>query len=241
MDQLLNFQRGKNESVAELQNLSTIINDKIQGLKHIEIDTSAVEPIITYLAIEKPKPETRKEFEKSAVQKTQLPTVSDVTQRIHQSLRTLELLTSEEKSNTTNPSKPSNSNTKKSVKSFHLRKAKSTTFINTESRSSSPIPTKVNKCVLCSLEHSIYSCPEFLAKSVLERSADVIRLKLCFNCLSETHTKSKCLSKRNCIQCGSRHHTLLHSSEQKTTTTPNPASTPSNEPSTSQNSQNKKI
>ncbi|XP_055308629.1 uncharacterized protein LOC129572643, partial [Sitodiplosis mosellana] len=220
MNQLLSFQRGKHESVAELQKLATIVNDTIQGLKHIEIDVSAVDPIIAYLAIEKLTPETRKEFEKSAVQKKELPTVSDVTQRIQQSLRTLELLTSEEKSNTTNPSKPFNSDTKKSVKSFHS-KAKSTSSINTESRSSSPKPTKASKCVLCSLGHLIYSCPNFLAKSVQERSTDVIRLKLCFNCLSETHSKSKCLSKRNCVQCGGRHHTLLHSSEQRTTAASN--------------------
>ncbi|XP_055306864.1 uncharacterized protein LOC129571127 [Sitodiplosis mosellana] len=232
MQMLLTFPRSKHESVLELQKLATVVNDTIQGLKNVDIVVSAVDSVIAYLAIEKLPLETRKEFERGAVQKEELPTVSDVTQRIEQSLRTLELLKTEEKSNQSKP----NSETKKSVKLLHM-KTKPTQMTKPENRTSSPKQTNPMKCPLCSLEHAVYSCPEFLAKSAQERSADVVRLKLCFNCLSDTHVVIKCLSKRNCMQCGSRHHTLLHPPVQKTLF--NDATSP--EPSTSKGIHTSKV
>lgn len=67
--------------MTELQMLSTIVSDTIQGLKNVEIDTSAANAIIAYLSIEKLPLATRKEFDRLAVQHKELPTVDDVLER----------------------------------------------------------------------------------------------------------------------------------------------------------------
>lgn len=53
----------------------------------------------------------------------------------------------------------------------------------------------------------------FLALSTQERVAKAGELKLCYNCLSGNHIKTSCLSKKNCNECGARHHSLLHATK----------------------------
>ncbi|KAJ8985554.1 hypothetical protein NQ317_019938 [Molorchus minor] len=68
------------------------------------------------------------------------------------------------------------------------------------------------RCNFCSKPHKIYKCPEFQKLSVSERSAKVIELKLCENCLCTGHDKVSCRTE-GCKLCKQRHNRLLHVSE----------------------------
>ncbi|XP_060802442.1 uncharacterized protein LOC132902227 [Amyelois transitella] len=60
-------------------------------------------------------------------------------------------------------------------------------------------------------EHfQLYTCPAFKSLSPKNR-LEFIKSKVgCVNCLSLTHSVSKCNSKYKCRQCGKSHHSLLH-------------------------------
>ncbi|XP_033239077.1 uncharacterized protein [Drosophila pseudoobscura] len=66
------------------------------------------------------------------------------------------------------------------------------------------------RCPHCIDSHNLRHCPDLLSKDCFARKAIVDHAKACLNCLSRSHALSKCTSKRNCTQCGQRHHTLLH-------------------------------
>lgn len=65
------------------------------------------------------------------------------------------------------------------------------------------------KCYVCEEPHAIYKCKQFLDLAVKERRENVIKLKLCTNCLSKHKENGKCKSK-GCRKCGEQHNTLLH-------------------------------
>ena len=69
------------------------------------------------------------------------------------------------------------------------------------------------RCWLCSKDHKIAECNQFVTLSVDERLRLVKINKLCFNYLSNSHMISNCKSKVFCRvdNCKKRHHTLLHS------------------------------
>lgn len=76
-------------------------------------------------------------------------------------------------------------------------------------------------CQLCSKDHLIYNCPNFLSKTPEERFNLAKKYKWCINCLGSRHSTNNCSSKGSCRLCLSprRHHTLLHFSNKPTTTT----------------------
>jgi hypothetical protein len=64
-------------------------------------------------------------------------------------------------------------------------------------------------CAFCGAAHTNFSCETFSNRSPIERRQDVLRLKLCLNCLGH-HMVKECKSTRTCRICGRKHNTLLH-------------------------------
>src|SRR5207249_64089 len=73
-----------------------------------------------------------------------------------------------------------------------------------------PAPTHVHKCQVCSGNHPMYRCEQFLKLTAVEREALVRSKHSCFNCLSPSHQSKDCNSKHHCKKCNKRHNTLLH-------------------------------
>lgn len=67
-------------------------------------------------------------------------------------------------------------------------------------------------CIICNQGHKIYECPTFKAKGVDEKLNDVVKYKLCKNCLRQGHGQSECRM-GPCREpgCSERHNSLLHS------------------------------
>ena len=76
-------------------------------------------------------------------------------------------------------------------------------------------PLTVPSCRFCRGGHGSLNCPEFNGKAVDDRWKLVQECKLCFNCLKPTNSKhfSKICRQPKCpvVNCGKRHHKLLHS------------------------------
>ncbi|XP_047041982.1 uncharacterized protein LOC124646011 [Helicoverpa zea] len=66
-------------------------------------------------------------------------------------------------------------------------------------------------CIICDQRHRIYDCPTFKAKSIDERMNDVLKYKLCTNCLRQGHSVNDCRL-RSCQEpgCTEKHNSLLH-------------------------------
>ena len=62
------------------------------------------------------------------------------------------------------------------------------------------------RCQLCKGLHASSQC----TRSANDKSAAVILLKLCLNCLHPGHRVSACTAKRCCSKCKGKHHSSIH-------------------------------
>lgn len=65
------------------------------------------------------------------------------------------------------------------------------------------------RCILCSQEHVLQCCKDFLSMSVVERSNLVKRERLCFNCFRSNHAYFSCRDRNRCSRCQMRHSELI--------------------------------
>ncbi|CAH8641973.1 unnamed protein product [Schistosoma margrebowiei] len=72
--------------------------------------------------------------------------------------------------------------------------------------------TAKTKCSMCSYDHAIYKCPQFLALTVQERWSHAKSKGICFVCLRQGHKVNECKMSRLCNvdSCEKKHHALLH-------------------------------
>ncbi|XP_044573912.1 uncharacterized protein LOC123258071 [Drosophila ananassae] len=88
---------------------------------------------------------------------------------------------------------------------------------NNKKTSRAMVTAALTKCVNCNADgHQLSKCPQFIGLSIDQRRSFVKHKSLCFNCLKPGHRSSNCSSKYNCQQCGSRHHTLIHTHAMQT-------------------------
>lgn len=71
-------------------------------------------------------------------------------------------------------------------------------------------------CKYCNKGHTVNKCEEFLTLSVEDRKREVLKKKLCINCLNLGHIAQDCRSSK-CKKCSGRHNTLLHKEEKQIT------------------------
>ena len=93
---------------------------------------------------------------------------------------------------------------------------------NDNERSSSTAAPKLSKikslaCPICAAPHFVYNCPQYASASINEKLQKVKDLKVCYNCLRNSHLKPDCPSKIRCQEpnCGASHHTSLHTQLRK--------------------------
>ena len=65
-------------------------------------------------------------------------------------------------------------------------------------------------CPHCNNNHFLATCPDYQKQSPQDRYKNVIKNKLCTNCLSNNHPRENCSSQKNCQSCNGRHHWTLH-------------------------------
>ena len=77
------------------------------------------------------------------------------------------------------------------------------------------------QCNLCSNNHHIFQCRQFLDMSVQQRRDHTQSSSLCFNCLRTGHAARDCSSSFRCRLCKKTHNTLLHTEAAAASTTVN--------------------
>ncbi|XP_076299343.1 uncharacterized protein LOC143218185 [Lasioglossum baleicum] len=65
------------------------------------------------------------------------------------------------------------------------------------------------QCTLCSADHYIGICAQYLAMTPEQRMQYITQNRRCFNCLG-FHSRNVCRNRGKCMKCASRHHTSLH-------------------------------
>jgi hypothetical protein len=64
-------------------------------------------------------------------------------------------------------------------------------------------------CYLCSKNHYLSDCPDFLKLNISDRCKKVEELGLCVNCLKRGHKVESC-ERPHCQSCNEKHHSRLH-------------------------------
>ena len=64
-----------------------------------------------------------------------------------------------------------------------------------------------HQCSYCSGEHPAHECTKY--KTVQSRKDRVLKLRLCFSCLTPGHSSKMCRSTKTCRSCGASHHSSL--------------------------------
>ena len=83
-------------------------------------------------------------------------------------------------------------------------KRKAATFATSASPKES-----TRKCVLCTGDHALPDCEQFIKQDAEARSATVRKLGLCFNCLNK-HLVKDCRKEQRYSHCSRKHSSLLH-------------------------------
>ena len=97
------------------------------------------------------------------------------------------------------------------AKSYNKEKAKSSTFATSATNIASDYQENQRECMLKDGNHPIRNCDNFKEMNVEERGQKARELRLCFECLSDTHQIRNCSGKLCDVNgCGKPHHILLH-------------------------------
>lgn len=187
-----------------LQKIHSSVNDCISTLKSLDVETESWDPILIYLISTKLPDETISLWEQSLESHRDLPKWSQMDKFLINRFEIVERISSI-----------------RSTKEYHKQPSigssphfnKIQTFASQE---------KLDEfCPVCKDRHNIRICPEFRRFTTQERIDFVFKNKICNNCLSQNHIKTKCKSKKTCISCKKQHHTLLHLKQEAISTPSN--------------------
>ncbi|XP_075163178.1 uncharacterized protein LOC142235804 [Haematobia irritans] len=184
----------KSEDSESLQRIHSTVKDCLSTLSSLSVKVETWDPILIYLISTKLPEETISQWEQSLKSHRELPSWSQMDEFLINRFEVVERISSFRNSKIPNEIYPKYSSQNPS---------KVQTYTSQERLSS-------YSCQLCNSDHNIRVCPDFRNFSVQERIDFVFKQKLCNNCLSAAHSKSKCKSKRVCLTCKKQHHSLLH-------------------------------
>ncbi|XP_075158166.1 uncharacterized protein LOC142231444 [Haematobia irritans] len=190
---LFNIPVATSEDSESLQRIHSTVKDCLSTLTSLNVNIDSWDPMLIYLVSTKLPEETISQWEQSLKSHRELPSWSQMDEFLINRFEVVERISSfrnfKVQNDMTQKNLPQGTN-------------KIQTYTSQE---------KLNvTCSLCNLEHSIRICPDFRKFSPQERIDFAFKKKICINCLSSSHLKTKCKSKRLCFTCHKPHHSLLH-------------------------------
>ncbi|XP_065368746.1 uncharacterized protein LOC135961178 [Calliphora vicina] len=178
-----------NEDSESIRKIQSSVNDSLATLRTLGVEVNSWDPILIRLISTKLPDCTLELWEQSLTSPRELPKWSQMSQFLVDRYEAVERLTSIK----TTKDSFTLSNTKK----HNIQTYTSQENINTN-------------CKLCNNVHYLRNCPNFRTFSTQQRIDYVFKNKICNNCLSPSHIKANCKSKRTCFYCKKDHHSLLH-------------------------------
>ncbi|XP_070137887.1 uncharacterized protein [Drosophila bipectinata] len=190
------------EAAEGIRRVLTLANVCISDLRRLKINIDSCDHWLVHHLLTKLPSSTTQAWKHSLGSSTVIPTFSMLETFLLERLVSIDLIENQNQPLGTR-SAPGQSS--------HPRAPNRSNF-NSTNRHSFHVTTEMGapQCTLCQRNHVLRRCPSFLAKDCFARKTIVDRIKACLNCLSTGHALSHCGSTRNCLQCGQRHHTLLH-------------------------------
>jgi hypothetical protein len=199
LKQLFSLPTITQESSAAIKKLQRGFNSclDILRLHHIPVDNW--DPILVFQCCQRLPETSIILWEQSLKSRTTIPSWAELDQFLSLRISTLDAI-----AETRFGTRSQNVTSGKSTKSLFSHPTMAQQPSNTTARSDKPIPN----CPLCPREkHRLLGCKKFRSMKYQERWDCVNRLKVCSNCLSNSHTVQNCNSTFNCNTCQQRHHT----------------------------------
>lgn len=207
LDELFNASEAFLGNGISIRNLLNVVTETIGALENLTYAVDQWDPILLHVLQKKLDQQLRAQWELS-VDTTEDPSVKEF----------IVFLTKFCKSAMTGPTNSvceKSSNRSKFTKSTTLFSSQSGSYGSPE-KTSQPDPREKRSfsCQVCKLQpgHLLVHCSQFKKNSPKERHQIIKDLNRCFLCFSE-HLASQCKSTKSCVQCGKRHHSLLHLSD----------------------------
>ncbi|KAJ8926652.1 hypothetical protein NQ314_020954 [Rhamnusium bicolor] len=214
---LKNYPALTTDNFKMLRQLIDTFSENIAVLENLGCNVKEWDFVLTDLLLDKLDAATRTRFELSS-DATVIPKYDDLKDFLLKQCIALETVSSSKSTGTNSPrytrssvnQNPSlgRSNVPKSSfhpNSFVVNTQNGNCVVTNQSSPSHSLP-----CHLCKMNHFIYRCPSFLAKSPSDRFQAVKQARLCVNCLRQYHPMANCPSQHTCKTCKLKHHSLLH-------------------------------
>ena len=179
LKRLVNHPPMRSDSPLELRKLVDNTMECIRSLKVMKVPVEHWDIIISYLIVDKLDRESKQQWELN-VKSGEIPELSELIAFLDKRSRALSNLSS---------TRGRISNTESQI---------------TPSRTSAAS----EGCPLCSGNHFLNKCPDFIKYSLQEKQVFVRDNAVCDNCLRSGHTMEECRS-GGCRSCGERHHTMI--------------------------------
>jgi hypothetical protein len=192
---IMNHEKIQHESARELRFFVDNVKKNLRSLKSLEFTRNDFsDAILVNILLSKLDKETRKLFE-ATLNSTDIPKLDHFLEFVEKRSMVLESINR----NSISGLKPHKNSP------IPIMKSKSLVINSSEHV----------KCILCNTNHFLSKCKSFQDMNVAQRYEFVRKHKLCLNCLRNSHYSFACKSKFTCTQCGNKHHSLLHKSQEQ--------------------------
>ncbi|XP_071654107.1 uncharacterized protein [Temnothorax longispinosus] len=197
LSQLLDFPAVSKDKPATMRQLIVHVRTHLKALETLELPVDKWDELLIHLLKNRMDYNTQKSWEEETKKdKENRPTLENFLIFLNEQVRTLEIID----------------------KTKGKSEASKTPAGKKQERKVALATTSQEGCVLCSKNHQLYRCPDFLQLSSADRLKEVKAKKLCMNCLSKGHFSAACKSSA-CRRCQKKHNTLLHPEQEKKTAT----------------------
>lgn len=181
-----------NESAVELELLYSTVKRIRNTFELLKRSMPGIDDFLVYFTTQCFDPETLKAWDRHLRDTKEPPAWDKLASFMVSRFHTLKYYECSSSPKTT-------SSSSSSVKVHHV----GATFSNSIRARSSP------SCVICTDNHFLSRCPQYLNKTTQQREEIVTKHNRCYNCLG-SHSSNFCISTNRCRKCGKKHHTTLH-------------------------------
>ncbi|CAI6373892.1 unnamed protein product [Macrosiphum euphorbiae] len=205
LDELFNAPKAFLGNGISIRNLLNVVTETIGALENLTYAVDQWDPILLHVLQKKLDQQLRAQWELSV----------DTTEDPSEFIVFLTKFCKSAMTGPTNSVYEKSSTKSKFTKPTTLFSSQSGTYGSPEKTSQQdPREKRSFSCQVCKLQpgHLLVHCSQFKKNSPKERHQIIKDLNRCFLCFSE-HLASQCKSTKSCVQCGKRHHSLLHLSD----------------------------
>ena len=204
----LNVPNIQQQSFTAFKKLHDVTLESLHAIKNLGADISTWDPLLVHILSQKLDSESYSEYIESLKNPRELPILQDFLDFLENKFTSLE--TSRRRQDLMQKSVSSQQQAGSSKSLPNSRKFNNNYKSNDyNSKNAKAMHVQEIKCPHCFAEHKLHDCERFRQMPKEMKLKTVKQLKCCINCVFN-HNGNKCHSKKRCLTCSGRHHTLLH-------------------------------